>query len=447
MKTVKALLVCVVFLFVPVAGLAVESAESLQTQHMKLLKKIKSLYDHGDQTQAIVVCDEYFKTLGTDFHPQVWFLRGNAFHKLFKKTKKNTEIAKAIESYEKGLAIYRDVKTFMGLDSVRYQIDGLFNLGLLYEEQYKSFHSSLKKKERQNKEWKIVSNIFKAISLAEMYGEWRQPIDDQRERYLDRSLQTFLDMILLTKMPDVYRPLSESICIRGRHSKQKSKYEKYAGELSFDPNIKACVHWIRGKELAESVQAYDRAIEHFRKGLSFAQSDKARATICRQIADIYLKKDSLKDKKLALDFSGQAWALWQKHQDEWGHLPVLFETYGVSLKAVAVGNAMLKKPNYDQIIQLCHQALRIPEWKDSYYMNYLLAYASYQKGEEDQFYRHGKLAVKVILDKYKNGLDKIQSEEEKEVLLFWVNALRGSGRILEAMRYKKIGDRLSQGSL
>jgi hypothetical protein len=80
-------------------------------------------------------------------------------------------------------------------------------------------------------------------------------------------------------------------------------------------------------------------------------------------------------------------------------------------------------------------------------MNYLLSYASYQKGDEEQFYRHGKQAVEVILDKYTNEFDKVQSEEEKEVLLFWVNSLRGSGRILEAMRYKKIGDQVGDNAM
>ena len=73
-------------------------------------------------------------------------------------------------------------------------------------------------------------------------------------------------------------------------------------------------------------------------------------------------------------------------------------------------------------------------------MNYLLSYASYQKGDEDLFYRHGKQAVQVILDKYSNEFDETQSEEEKEVLMFWVNSLRGSGRILEAKRYQEMGE-------
>jgi hypothetical protein len=80
-------------------------------------------------------------------------------------------------------------------------------------------------------------------------------------------------------------------------------------------------------------------------------------------------------------------------------------------------------------------------------MNYLLSYAAYQRGDEEQFYRHGKQAVQVILDKYTNEFDEIQSEEEKEVLMFWVNSLRGSGRILEAMRYKQIGAQIDDNSM
>jgi hypothetical protein len=31
--------------------------------------------------------------------------------------------------------------------------------------------------------------------------------------------------------------------------------------------------------------------------------------------------------------------------------------------------------------------------------------------------------------------------------MFWVNSLRGSGRILEAMRYKQIGDQVGDNSM
>jgi hypothetical protein len=283
MKKVNALVVAIVFLVVPAIGLAADGPGSLQSQHLALLKKAKELYDQGDNGGAIGVCDEYIKKLGPDFHPQVWFLRGNAYHKIFKNTGKEVHIGKAIESYEKALALYKDVKTFTGLDSVRYQIDGLFNLGLLYEEQYKLLYAAWDPQTRKEREWKIISSISQAMSLAEMYGEWKEPIDDQRERYLDRALQTYLDMIVRSDMPDVYMPLAQSVCARGRASKQKEKYAKYAEALSFDPNIQTCVYWIRGKELAETVGAYGEAIDQLRKGLGLAESNEARATICRQV--------------------------------------------------------------------------------------------------------------------------------------------------------------------
>ncbi len=447
MKKINALLVAIVFLLAPAAALAEDSPESLQSLHLELLKKAKGLYDQGDESGAIAVCDEYIEKLGPDFHPQVWFLRGNAYHKVFLKTHKEADIGRAIESYEKALALYKDVKTFTGLESVRYQIDGLFNLGLLYEEQYELMQPSWDPQVRKEKEWKIITSISQALSLAEMYGQWKEPIDEQREKYLDRSLETFLDMILRSDMPEVYKPLVESICARGRFSKAKEKYAKYEEALHFDPNLKTCVHWIRGKELAEAVQAYDEAIDHLRKGLELAETDEAKTTIARQIADVYLKMDSMEDKKLALQYARQAWETWGKHRAEWGPRRDVFDTYGASLKAVAIGYAMMPQPDYDQIIRLCHQAFRIPDWSDRYYMDYLLAYASYQKGDEEQFYRYGKQAVQVILDKYKNEFDKIQSEEEREVLLFWVNSLRGSGRILEAMRYNKIRTQVSKNTL
>ena len=78
MKKVNALVVAIVFLLVPAAGLASDAPGSLQSQHLELLKKAKGLYDQGDNGGAIAVCDEYIKKLGPDFHPQVWFLRGNA---------------------------------------------------------------------------------------------------------------------------------------------------------------------------------------------------------------------------------------------------------------------------------------------------------------------------------------------------------------------------------
>jgi hypothetical protein len=181
--------------------------------------------------------------------------------------------------------------------------------------------------------------------------------------------------------------------------------------------------------------------------LDLAETEKAQGTICRQVADIYLKKDSLEDKKLAMDYATQAWELWKENRREWGERQDIFDTYGATLKAVAIGTAMTSEPDYDRIIQICYLSLQIPAWDDRYYMNYLLSYASYQKGDEDQFYRHGKQAVQVILDKYRNEFDEVQSEEEKEVLLFWVNSLRGSGRILEAMRYKKIGDEAGDNAM
>ncbi len=440
MKKVNALAIAIVFLLVPAAGLASESPGSLQDQHLELLKKAKELYDQGDNSGSIAVCDEYIQKLGADFHPQVWFLRGNGYHKIFKNTKKEVHIGRAIESYEKALALYKDVKTFTGLDSVRYQIDGMFNLGLLYEEQYKLLFTAWDPEIRKEKEWKIISCISQAMSLAEMYGEWKEPIDEQRERYLDRSLQTYLDMIVRSDMPDIYMPLATSVCARGNASKQKEKYAKYEEALSFDPNIKTCVHWIRGKELAENVLAYDDSLDQFRKGLGLAESEDAQANICRQMADIYLKKDSFEDKESAMEYASRAWEHWKANRQGWGNRQDIFDTYGASLKAVAVGIAMKPEPEYDRIIQVCHQALRIPSYNDKYYMNYLLSYASYQKGDEDLFYRHGKMAVQVILDKYTNEFDKSQSEEEKEVLMFWVNSLRGSGRILEAMRYQDMGD-------
>lgn len=447
MNKVNALVVGIVFLFVPAAVLASGSPGSLQSQHLDLLKRAKEHYDQGDNTAAISVCDEYIKKLGPDFHPQVWFLKGNAHHRIFKNTRKEADIGRAIESYEKALSLYKDVKTYTGLDSVRYQIDGLFNLGLLYEEQYRLRFASWDSQTRKEKEWQIISSISQAMSLAEMYGEWKEPIDDQRERYLDRALQTYLDMILRSDMPDVYLPLTESVCARGRSSKQREKYANYAEALAFDPNLRACVHWIRGKELAETVLAYQDAIDHLRKGLGLAETQKAQATMCRQVADIYLKKDSLEEKKLAMDYAGRAWEIWKLNRREWGDRQDVFDTYGASLKAVAIGLAMTSQPDYDRIIQICHQSLHIPTWKDRYYMNYLLSYASYQKGDEDQFYRYGKQAVQVILDKYRNEFDKIQSEEEREVLMFWVNSLRGSGRILEAMRYKEIGDQIGRNPM
>jgi tetratricopeptide (TPR) repeat protein len=447
MNKVHAVLIAVAFLLVPAAGQASSSPGSLQDQHLELLKKAKELYDQEDNSGAIAVCDEYIQKLGPDFHPQIWFLRGNAFHKIFKNTGKEVHIGSAIESYEKALALYKDVRTFTGLDSVRYQIDGMFNLGLLYEERYRLLHPAWDPQIRKEQEWKIISSISQAMSLAEMYGEWKEPIDEQRERYLDRSLQTYLDMIVRSDMPDVYVPLTQSICARGRASKQKEKYAKYEEALSFDPNIKACVHWIRGKDLAENVLAYDESIDQLRKGLGLAESQKAQSTICRQIADIYLKKDSFEDKKWAMDYAGRAWELWKKNQQEWGDRQDIFDTFGASLKAVAVGIAMKADPDYDRIIQICHQSLNIPNYGDRYYMDYLLSYASYQKGDEEMFYRHGKQAVQVILDKYANQFDKAQSEEEKEVLMFWVNSLRGSGRVLEAMRYQKMGDRGAENAM
>jgi hypothetical protein len=158
------------------------------------------------------------------------------------------------------------------------------------------------------------------------------------------------------------------------------------------------------------------------------------------VADIYLKKDSFEDKNFAKDYAGRAWEYWKKNRQAWGDRQDIFDTYGSSLKAVAVGIAMSSEPSYDRIIQICHQSLRIPNYGDRYYMNYLLSYASYQKGDEDLFYRHGKQAVQVILDKYSNEFDQAQSQEEKEVLMFWVNSLRGSGRILEAKRYQEMGE-------
>ncbi|MEW6441795.1 MAG: hypothetical protein AB1640_12750 [bacterium] len=447
MKRFYAVLVGCVLLMVPVLALAADSADSPQAMHLELLKRAKDLYDKDDSAGAVGVCDEYLKKLGEDFHPQVWFLRGNAYHKLFKKSHKEGEIARAIESYEKGLALYRDIKTFTSLDAARYQMDGLFNLGLLYEEQYELLYPTWDGETRKEREWKILSNIEQAMVMAETLGEWKDPLDEQRERYLDRSLETFLSMILVSDMPEVYKPLTESVCARGTVSKDREKYQKYAKELSFDSNLKTCVHWIRGKELAESYGAYDEAIGHLRKGLVVAQTDRAKAAMSRQIADVYLKKDSIEDKQLALDYATQAWQLWASHSSEWGTWPELFETYGSSLKGVAVGYAMMKQPDYDRIIQLCHQSFRIPAWKDQYYMSYLLAFASYQKGDEDQFYRYGKQAVQVILDKYNNDFEKIQSDEEKEVLLFWVNSLRGSGRILEAMRYKNVSEQLSKSPM
>lgn len=446
----KRICAIVVFLFlaVPVGAFGSEgAADNPQAVHLELLQKAKQLYDQDDAAAAVAVCDEYIRRLGEDFHPQVWFLRGNAYHKLFSKSKQEKDIARAIESYEKALALYRDIKTFTGVDAARYQIDGLFNLGLLYEEQYKLLYLTWDSQTRQDVEWKILSNIEQAMTMAEMFGEWKEPLDEQRERFLDRALETFLAMILVSDRPDVYRPLAESVCSRGSFSKDREKYQKYFKELCFDPNLQSCVHWIRGKELAESFRAYDEAIHHLRKGFVLARSDRAKAAMSRQIADIYLKKDSLEDKRLALDYAGQAWEFWQSHRAEWGPWPELFETYGASLKAVAVGYAMLPEPDYDKIIQLCHRSFQIPAWKDQYYMAYLLSYASYQKGDEDMFYRYGKQAVQVILDKYSNDFDKIKSEEEKEVLLFWVNSLRGSGRILEAMRYKGVGERLGEKTM
>lgn len=447
MNKAKTFLMCMVFLLVPVMGLAEETGESLQVQHMELLKKAKALYDKGDPAQTVAVCDEYIEKLGPDFHPQVWFLRGNAFHKIFTKTHKESDIGNAIDSYENALALYGDVKTFTGLDSLRYQIDGLFNLGLLYEEQYKLLARVWDDKTREEKEWKILSNISQAMSMSEMCNEWKDSINDQQERYLDRSLETFLNMILLTRMPDVYRPLCETVCTRGSKSKQRAKYATYATDLNFDPSIKACVHWIRGKELAERVHAYDKSINHLRLASRLAQSERARASISRQIGDIYLKKDSFEDKMLALDYATEAWKIWKKNRAQWGDDPAIFDTYGASLKAVAVGVAMKKEPDYDRVIQLCHQSDQIPQWKDRYYMHYLLSFSAYHKGDEDQFYRFGKQAVQKILGKYRNEFDNIQSEEEREVLLFWVNSLRGSGRILEAMRYKQMGDQLSKNTL
>ena len=440
MKKVNALVVAFALLLVPAAGLASDAPGSLQSQHLELLKQAKELYDQGDNSGAIAVCDEYIQKLGPDFHPQVWFLRGNGYHKIFKDTKKEVHIGKAIESYEKALALYKDVKTFTGLDSVRYQIDGLFNLGLLYEEQYELLFVDWAPEIRKEKEWQLITSISQAMSLAEMHGEWKEPIDDQRERYLDRSLQTYLDMILRSDMPDVYTPLAESICARGRSSQHKEKYAKYAETLHFDPNIKTCVYWIRGKELAENVLAYDESIDHLRKGLALAEGDQAKATMSRQVADIYLKKDSFEDKEYAMDYATRAWEHWKVNRLAWGDRQDIFDTYGSSLKAVAVGIAMSSDPDYDRIIQVCHRSLRIPKYDDRYYMNYLLSYASYQKGDEDLFYRHGKQAVQVILDKYSDEFDEQQSEEEKEVLMFWVNSLRGSGRILEAKRYQEMGE-------
>lgn len=443
MKARMRWLVIGLLLLVPAAGMAADSPEA---RHLELLQQAKAHYDGGDPAQCIAVCDTYIAELGPSFHPQVWFLRGNAYHKLFNKTHKEEDVGRAIDSYEHALELYKDVRTYTGLDSVRYQIEGLFNLGLLYEEQYKKLYLGWDPDTRKDREWKIISNISQAMSMAEMYDEWKDQVDEQQERYLDRSLETFLNMVLLSDMPDVYRPLAESVCARGRHSKQKDKYVQYTEELSFDPNLKACVHWIRGKDLAENVHAYDRAINHLRKGMHLAKSDEAQASIARQIADIYLKKDTFQDKEHALDYASQAYALWQKHQGAWGPDTQLFETYGASLKAVAVGIAMMDSPDYDRIIQLSNLALRIPAYSDTYYMDYLAAFSAYQKGNQDQFYRHGKRAVQVILNKYHDEFDQIQSDEEKEVLLFWVNSLRGSGRILEAMRYQKIGDQLSKNS-
>ncbi len=446
-KWIGIFLICMALAIWTGTGSAKESATNPQAQHLELLQKAKTFYDKGDTAQAITVCDEYIEKLGEKFHPQVWFLRGNAFHKVYKTTRKESDIGNAIQSYENALALYKDVKTFTGLDSVRYQIEGLFNLGLLYEEQFKLLARVWDPKTIEEKEWKILSNISQAMSMAEMYNEWKDTLSDQQERYLDRSLETYLNMVLLTNLPDVYRPLCENIFSRGRQSKQKEKYATYEEELKFDPNLKACVNWIRGKELAERVDAYDKAINHFRLAVRLAQTDRARASVGRQIADIYLKKDSFEDKKLALEYASEAWDIWKKNQGVWGPDPLLFDTYGTSLKSVAVGIAMQENPDYDEVIKLCHQAVRIPAWKDKYYMNYLLSFSAYQRGDNDQFYRFGKKAIQVILDKYKNEFDQIQSEEEREVLLFWVNSLRGSGRILEAMRYQKIGDQISKNAL
>ncbi len=431
----------------PASGMSAESPDSPQVLHMELLQKAKGLYDKDAPAEAIAACDEYIKQLGPDFHPQVWFLRGNAYHKIFKKTRNEISLGRAIESYEKALSLYKDVNTYTGLDSIRYQIDGLFNLGLLYEEEYELLSSSWNEHTQKEKELQIISSISQAISMAEMYTAGKSAADDQLERYLDRSLETYLNMTLLSNHPDVYRPLAEGILMRGRQSKQKEKYAEYEEELAFDTNIKTCVHWIRGKELAESVHSYDEAIDHLGKALELAQTDRAKASVCRQVADIYLKKDSFEDKKLALEYASQAWETWQKNRNDWEEDTEVFETYGASLKAVSVGHAMMPEPDYDRIIQLSNKALHIPQWKDKYYMNYLAAYSSYKKGDEERFYRFGKQAVQVILDRHKDEFDKLQSEEEKEVLLFWVNSLRGSGRILEAMRYKAIGEQVSKDTM
>jgi len=447
MRKKISLLVGMMLALIPAAGMSAESPGSPQVLHMELLQKAKGLYDQDTPAEAIAVCDEYIRKLGEDFHPQVWFLRGNAYHKIFKSTGNEAGLGRAIESYEKALSLYKDVNTYTELDSVRYQIDGLFNLGLLYEEEYKLLSPGWNEQTRKERELKIISSISQAMSLAEMYGAGSSVQYEQLERYLDRSLETYLNMALLSGYAEVYRPLAEGICMRGRQSKQKDKYARYEEELAFDPSLKTCVHWIRGKELAESLHAYDEAIDHLDQALELAQSDRARASVCRQVADIYLKKDSFEDKKLALEYATQAWETWQRNQKEWDHDPEIFETYGSSLKAVSVGHAMMEAPDYDRIIQLCNRALHIPLWKDKYYMNYLAAYSSYKKGDEERFYRHGKQAVQVILDRHKDQFDNLQSEEEKEVLLFWVNSLRGSGRILEAMRYRSIGEQISKDTM
>jgi len=448
MRMMKTLFVGIMLVvLMPASGMSAKPPDSPQVLHMELLQKAKGFYDKGISAQAIAVCDEYIKELGPDFHPQVWFLRGNAYHKIFKNSQNQAYIGQAIESYEKALSLYKDVNTYTGLDSIRYQIDGLFNLGLLCEEEYKLLSPAWDKQTQKEKELRIISSISQAVSMAEMYGEWKTATDDQLERYLDRSLETYLNMTLLSNHPDVYRPLAEGILLRGRQSKQKEKYAKYEEELAFDTSIKTCVHWIRGKELAESVNSYDEALEHLSQALELVHTDLARAAVCRQVADIYLKKDSFEDKKLALEYASMAWDTWKKNQSEWEADPEIFETYGASLKAVSVGYAMMPEPDYDRIIQLSNKALHIPQWKDKYYMNYLAAYSSYKKGDEERFYRFGKQAVQVILDKHKNDLDTLQSEEEKEVLLFWVNSLRGSGRILEAMRYKTIGETVSKDTM
>jgi len=436
-----------VFLIVPALCPAGEATGNLQATHLELLQHAKELYDNGNQAGAVAACDEYLKKLGEDFHPQVWFLRGNAYHKLFSTSRREADLGRAIDSYEKGLALYRDIKTFTGLDAARYQMDGLFNLGLLYEEQYKLLYLTWDSQTRKDREWKILANIQQAVAMAEMFGEWKEPLDEQRERYLDRSLETFLNMILVSDGPEIYKPLTDSICVRGQFSRDRDKYQRYAKELAFDPNLKTCVHWIRGKELAETYGAYDEAIDHLRKGQVLARSDRAKSAMSRQIADVYLKKDSLEDKRLALENATQAWQLWESHRSEWGPWPELFETYGASLRGVAVGYAMTKEPDYERIMQLCHQSFRIPSWKDQYYMAYLLAFAAYQTGDQDQFYRYGKQAAQAVLDKYKNEFDRIQNDEEKEVLLFWVNSLRGSGRILEAARYKNVSEQFAKGSM